>query len=863
MNPELSGNPEQQEVKTFDAKGALRKARTQLIGQALQSKEGIEGLRSWKSLSNRSKGVREARQVFESLSAHDHAVQAFPEHAKDLKDGIAPVLQPDALQTRVNELLSCFQARQLGQPLPNVRPEVARIFNTVLKSKSTEGEVDVSQLMSSSNISFGSKHRWFESRLAPAIDYLEKQDLEEAKAKAKEPLPEEIMKQKEQNPQQNVPPPEENSLTPSMDEMEPSKENEPGAYFKVSPFYGGYYRGQDFDSWNSKVMKWERSEDTLANFQTTALENKSRKVISGTIQGGKRTVLPMPYGFAPDTNTLRNQGNKTLTVYADGHGSFILDAKTYSGLITFSVEIGKNLQTLQEPEPKKSSTSVQNFSANTEAKLREVTKNNGSIMERARLLKTYVRETLKYSNDSSFNAVYRAGAPEQYFARIEQYKQADCDVANSYFVNLLWQAGIKARLVSGHYVKTKNKQNAVIISSGTGHAWAEIWDGQSWQRLDATPPGDPNMDEEETDEETSDASLEGDFGEQDAEVLSDEELEKLLQDAERALQEKQKAPEDLAALSFAEQAECSPEEAKLILKRITEAREKHDKQGRNIRSRLISEWQKIIQDNFVDRSRYTAPIRLSRGQELVDPVEAVLEMKAGESDPTGFSKLEHKTEREQAYGGFDAFLVVDKSGSMNETDPTNARPKWEDQQTFAFLHMDSMYSVAQEFKRQKIKLISPMDLRVALVSFSNADARIELPLGTSWGPKEQLRVWKSLQENVGGGTPDHLGLHAVQKMIEQDNFNSPQIKQRLRLVLVSADGGSDDPSKTIAAKESLKSTGAVVKAAGIGAGAKQVVTTYAPDGTNLESFGNAPDWAANEVLTQAKLLHPKKISPKK
>ena len=126
--------------------------------------------------------------------------------------------------------------------------------------------------------------------------------------------------------------------------------------------------------------------------------------------------------------------------------------------------------------------------------------------------------------------------------------------------------------MSGHYVKVKDNQGAAVISSGTGHAWAEVCDGKTWQRLDATPPGDPNMDDQEMDEETSDSAFEGDFGEQEAEVLSDEELEQLMADAEKALDKKERAPEDLAALSFAEQAECSPEEAKLILAKIKEAK---------------------------------------------------------------------------------------------------------------------------------------------------------------------------------------------------------------------------------------------------------------------------------------------------
>lgn len=61
------------------------------------------------------------------------------------------------------------------------------------------------------------------------------------------------------------------------------------------------------------------------------------------------------------------------------------------------------------------------------------------------------------------------------------------------------------------------------------------------------------------------------------------------------------------------------------------------------------------------------------------------------------------------------------------------------------------------------------------------------------------------------------------------------------------------------AKESLKSVGAVVKAAGIGAGAKEVEATYYPDGKNLESFEELPDFAAEEVIAEARKLYPKKV----
>ena len=173
--------------------------------------------------------------------------------------------------------------------------------------------------------------------------------------------------------------------------------------------------------------------------------------------------------------------------------------------------------------------------------------------------------------------------------------------------------------------------------------------------------------------------------------------------------------------------------------------------------------------------------------------------------------------------------------------------------------MDAMYFTAQEFKRERIKLVSPIDIRSGLVSFQAGGAAIELPLGGNWGPKEQYQVWKALQKNVGGGTPDNLGLNSAQKVIEDDIARNPQEKKRLRLVIVGADGGSDNKGKTMQAKEALKSMGVVVKAAGIGLGAKEVESTYYPDGKNLDGFEDLPDFAAEEIIAEAKKLYPRKI----
>ena len=65
------------------------------------------------------------------------------------------------------------------------------------------------------------------------------------------------MKKKEEAPAQNVPPSASDSFRPSMEEMMRSKEGEPGAFFTVAPFYGGYYKEGDYEAWNQKTLTWE------------------------------------------------------------------------------------------------------------------------------------------------------------------------------------------------------------------------------------------------------------------------------------------------------------------------------------------------------------------------------------------------------------------------------------------------------------------------------------------------------------------------------------------------------------------------------------------------------------------------------
>ncbi len=853
---QAGASPELQEI---NAKEVLRDAERELVGNSLASREGIEGLEAWREVDGESRAAGSMRRFLDALSAYDVAARKNPQAKELLAEEMKKSLGgEESALTRQEELTRLLLAKKLGEDLPQVRGEAKRIFESLARVSSSEGEVDVADLLTSSRVPLKTKASWLDSQLLSGLKFLERRDLADAKRKAEGPPSEEISKKKEEAPAQNVPPPASDSFRPSMEEMMRSKEGEPGAFFTVAPFYGGYYKEGDYETWNQKTLSWENRGRAMRDLEKSDLDERTRRVIAGVIRSGAQTSLPMPYGFRPDERTLKISGKGKVDILEDGHGGYVLQTKG-DGLTSFSVELARGIIPREEKAGGLLRLETGKLSRETEAKLDEIKKLKAQAPEKARLLKAYVKQTLHYSNESAMNAVYQGGNPKDYFRRIEEHKKADCDVANTYFAALLSRLEIPTRMVTGHYVQVKNRQGNAAISSGTGHAWVEVWNGQSWEKLDATPPGDPNMDDEEMDENKDDSVLEGDFGETDAEEISNEELEKMIADAKAELDKKEGKKGETAALRFAEDAGCTPEEAKEILKQIEGARELRDKRGRRIRDRIVAEFQKIVKDNMVERLRYKAPVRLPDADELVDPVEAALDIEAGEAEPGGFAKHEQKIEREQIYGGFDAIFVVDKSGSMGETDSKSGLPKWKEQQKFVFVFMDSLYATAQEFKRERIKLVSPIDIRSGLVSFQAGGAAIELPLGSAWGPKEQYQVWRALQKNVGGGTPDNLGLNSAQQVIEQDIAQNPQEKKRLRLVIVGADGGSDNKSATMQAKESLKSTGAVVKAAGIGSGAREVEATYYPDGKNLESFEDLPDFAAEEIIAEAKKLYPRKV----
>jgi len=814
MNEELSYNPETDEQRSWQL---IQK----LAREILVSKK--EQLTDWRQLDEGGRQARQLRKIVEIASGAKKAIEEHPEQAEQIKKQIVSQLKLERT-SEGDERIRQFQARFIQEvfdlPKTSAKPEVGRFVETLKKAASTEGEVNCFDLLSSPTVDLSLKKVWLESQILPRLNFLARRDLVDAQ----KPPPIEL---KAPN---NLPPKDEEEMRPSIDETE-KQEGEPHGFFTAEPFYGGYWKEKTFENWNPASLTFTRLAKQRAEIKNVEVNLDSRRVLQGKIGLG-RTSLPLPYNFAYLPKTIKLAGGQ-VNMSEDEDGNGFLENLSDSS-ITFSLNLAKRVAEItQNPPPAGQEISTGRLSQETEKFLADLQNDSSlSLLDKARGLKQYVRRLLEYpgEGDSKYNQIYYQN-PSEFFRKIEQHKKADCDVANTFYIALLSRLGITARLAVGHYIKIKDNQGRAVFSSGTGHAWAEVWDN-GWHRLDATPSGDPNMDQEETDE-LSDEDFEGDFGEIEAEVLSDEELEGLIEEVKKLREERdiQKLPsQEQTALHFAQEAGCSPEEAKRILAELAAARELKDSRGRRILDLLSAEFGKIIRQNFREVPGYRAPVRISEGDELENPVEAWIDIKAGETDPTGFKKFAKKIERFQVYGGFDCILVADKSGSMVETDSQTGKPKWQEQQRFLFLAAEGLHRFALLARQNQIRMLNKIDVRTSLITFRAGGAKPVLALSENWGPKEQLVLWRALQENIGGGTPDHLGLAAARQLIEEDTAQS-KIKENVN----------------------------VVEAVGLTNAAKEVEATYYPNGKCLETVSEAPEWAAQRIIANVQRLYPQKV----
>jgi|GEM_PF-2181895 len=813
----------------------------QLARRRIRTVEDVEAQERWQSTDDSV--LRAIRSQFDSLAL----ARTRGEETTIIRSLGLP--KTDALLQAIRDVVTDSWT-QSGDPFAQ------KFIDSLRSAKSKTGTVvDVIDLLT--NFDTGAKERldWWSAEAEGRFRYVIEKDLAELRnAKKQEECMEEVQCE---DPSFELPPPQQDDMTTSMDELSEQKEGEPSGYFTVHPFWGGYYREDVFEEYGDG-NRWKKRGRTVIDVSEQDIGLlREKRVSRGTVRGGAVTPLPLPYGFVPDISTLQTTGR--VTIHQDSYGLWSIDARDSEHPVSFTVEIGIPVRSVRKQKEAPTRFAVEHpyVSAQSQGIIGGL---SGTVLDKARALKGHVRHMLEYSNESALNDVYK-NHPFGYFAAIEEYKKADCDVANAYYINLLSAAGIHARMALGHYVKMKGVNGAAVMNSGTRHAWTEIWNPEqkSWIRFDATPAKDPILDDERPDEQSEDEPGQGDYGEQDAPQFSQEELEKLKQEIEQlaqdaALKEYQKNVREF----ISEVPECTPEEAVDILAKIEAARRLRNSKGQVIRTTLGNRFTEIVESNYKMKPAWKGPVTYSEGDEMDDKVQIAKDVAAGISDPLGYVLETEKLELAQEYGGLDLYLCVDKSTSMNWSDPTTGKPKKDEQQIAAFLLLDSMFafSYKTEMATRKGQLVSPLSIRSAVAGFQAGTAGFLKELGPTWKKKEWFNLWKGLESNVGGGTPAHLGLKEIRERIEKDIAEEakkkPPAKPRIRMVAVFMDGGADDMASFLAEQQALEAMGVKVVNYGMTESARAVENL--PNGRCMPSVLGMLEPVSEDIIEEAKKL---------
>jgi len=698
--------------------------------------------------------------------------------------------------------------------------------------KISDGEVDVLKLLKNPATSALARFEWFQKEIAGLLRYTMEKDY--AELRDAQTLLEEMKPLFESDqPPEELPPPQQDEMVTSMDELKEDKEGERKGYFSVHPFWGGYYEEDVYET-HVGGSRWRKDARQLEEVSTqeTVGSLKERRVFRGVVRAGSITALPMPLGFVPDPSTLK--ATQSVTLLRDQHGLLSVDAGTSKSTVAFTIDIGIPLSRRTNGVGAPTHRAVQTPYASilTKPVLDAL---SGADVEKARALKRFLQGYLEYSNDHTLNEVY-AQHPQGYFAAIEKHKKADCDVANAENNNLCSAANIVSAMPVGHYVKMQDAHGAAIMNSGTRHAWTRVWspEHQDWFVMDATPDTDPTLDKNRPDERSANEPGPGNYGEQDASQFLPEELDawrqKLIEAAERA---KNKTPEELRNEEFARDAACSVEEATRVRAQIEAARRITDSKGRVVRDHMSEQFQRIVESNFKATPAWHGPVPKSEGDEMDDRVMIVKDLRSGSANPMGYGQEVLEQKLQQEYGGMDVYSAVDRSQSMEEIDPGSEKPKKEEQQLTQFVIQDSLYSFTYQIERAMLQddLIAPLSVRSGVVAFQAGGVETIRPLSNTWTPKEQFDVWKGLESNFGGGTPANLALAKIRQDIEAEvaqeevrRGSDEIVKPRLRVVLVFMDGGIDPDKREdfFAQKVALEALGAHVSIWGMTESAREV-----------------------------------------
>ena len=380
--------------------------------------------------------------------------------------------------------------------------------------------------------------------------------------------------------------------------------------------------------------------------------------------------------------------------------------------------------------------------------------------------------------------------------------------------------GVISRDCVGNSVQGEGDGGNAEIHSGTGHAWTEVWDDiiREWKRIDATPPGDPNL--QETSESESSKSIPGDYGENfDHEKKPDKHtLDELLKLRKEVDELRKKLSYTKEERSIAEAVGVPLMDARKFVKEIHDVECMQLPNGQRILDVLSQAFSIILQSRKAPVIGYDGPLRRREGGEYItNIVSHKLGILGGDFDPISREKEVEETETRIMSGGFDLYMIGDKSFSM--TNGYKDGTILEEQRRVIHLLASALHNFQRNISRESLSKESLFSVRSEIVSF-NPNITVEKKLDTEFTGKVMYAMWKNLKD-AGIGNDEVSALHTVINSIEEDIEQQKKLgneRERTRLVVLCSDGGIQDAqeaAKISMLMQRLSELGAVVVGIGL------------------------------------------------
>lgn len=757
-------------------------------------------------------------------------------------------------------------------------------FSTTVEKLSELVESGDLEVLFSGNISWAMKLNRIESRLAGYLlgaRALDKRDGKEMDDDIRQWRKEELEKAP------TIPPVRRNESKPGVDPMERLKEGEKvPAIWSIYPAWGGYYKERSFSKWDSDRNVWIEEEYVYRDVEVVPLSgNQDPKkgpidiIMSARVLTGQWVALPVPYTHS--LHKIETEGikysvqqdqNSDLIIFINDSGEGV---KTVETKVVLAPNPDKKFKSI-DPEKIKIPAMLSEFSDETNQKLEETRNKKRGNIARAQALASYVRRRIKYlspkdrTESDRYNSAYNTH-PKGFAGAVDEIKQADCDVANTYFAALCARLDIPVRHVVGHSVKGRDEKGASGINSGTGHGWSEVWDEikKEWIRIDVTPAGDPNLEEEQG---PGSGSVPGDYGEQEAIRPTDERLEAL---RKKLAERKEELSYTKEERQLAETAGVELKEARKIVREINEAERTTLPNGELVTDVLSKIFNAIVESRKTTAPAYDGPARRREGGERIENiVRHKIGIIAHEADPLSREKPSQEIDEEKILSGLDLYMIGDKSGSMRSRISTESVSEeeslWRMQRRAEYLIFSSLHRFERNAQRAGLQKDNQLTVRTQGISFRGnnpkEDIDLDKPLSSVFTAQDKVKLWHSLTNEAGGGNGDAEALSHIYEQIKneiEENEKRGIKESRLRLVIACSDGGYvGAESKMRDLAEKLSRLGVIVVGMGLTETAASVpIVMHNPPhsrGDIARNINDLPALVAKHLVLEAIKLFPEK-----